>query len=309
METGRVVQADDFGAEEFHARDWTTEPYAEEDPCKRPPRVTVFNPPGLSLSAEVNGDDLIITPVLGAGTYGGYLLFYMVNGVWVAVSSTITSGAVPKTVPMQEAWFEGELIISVRVESALPLPVWSTTARCEVLLICSGMPEGDSVFEISRPEYLAWSRPGTWRLNFSASGGESHTAGGGGGDTFSSPEGAFADRPSELACGFDAVFSGLPVTTEYYGYPSGGVTIIGTTSAAVTINLGTSGGRYYAGVTVVVDSGIADSSSTPGTNLGTFSVSVGGHSVPMETRWSLGYSGYPGYINTILWELELVKVG
>lgn len=304
-EAQRVVQAEDFSTEEFLSRTWTTEPYAEPDPCDRRPPRPVFDPPSLSVTAELVGDDLTIVPLLGTGTFGGYRLIYLVNGVQVGVGAATAAGAYPITV---EAVVSGTFIVSVRAESALPLPRWSATAVADVLIICPGLPTGDVVFQITGAEYKAWSGAGTWRMHLTVTGGEIHTQGGGGGSSIVRSDSSPVDASSPLACGFSHTFSPFGVTTSYFGFPSGGLVIPGSFSCAVTINLGMSGGLYYAGVTVAFASGFFDSGATPGTGYGTTPFSVGGYDIPMQSRWTPGYAGFSGYSNTYEFAIDLERL-
>jgi len=177
-------------------------------------------------------------------------------------------------------------------------------------IICAGMPTGDCVFEITKAEYRAWASAGTWRLSYSVTGGESYNSGTDG-DIFSSPPGAYGDLASVVGCAFSDTFSGLPVTTTYFGSFSG--VYPGTSEVAVTINLGIVDGRYYAGVTLAIDAGgaVADSAPTPTPgkeNNGTFPVTVGGHVIPMQPRWTLSYTESLGAENTIVWTVALVRI-
>lgn len=183
---------------------------------------------------------------------------------------------------------------------------------CPIIpIVCAGMPTGDCVFEISRGEYVQWAKAGTWRLNYSVTGGESFNAGADG-DIFSSPPGVTADASSVLGCGFSHTFSGLAVTTTFFGPYYSGVSS-GTFGVAAAINLGIVDGRYYAGATVQIDSGgsVADSNPapTPGKEgNGVFPVSVGGYVVPMQPRLTLHYTESLGAVNTIVWTVALTRL-
>jgi len=185
-------------------------------------------------------------------------------------------------------------------------------------IICDGMPAGDCVFEITKAEYRAWASAGTWRLSFTAVGGESFNGGLDGGLYVTAPEGVTADLASSLGCEFSDTFSGLPITTYYYGSTFGwppfpGTANPGTVSVTATINLGISSGRYYAGVTLSIYAGgaVADSGLTPTPGKegnGNFPATVGGHVIPMQPRLSLFYTESLGAENTIVWTTDLVRV-
>lgn len=141
MEGGRVVQAGDFGSDEFLASRWTTEPYVAPDPCARPPLRPEFHPPSISLKATLVGTSLTIRPVLSAATYGAYWLYYLVNGVRLAVGGAVGPGAWPQTVELPAESLSGSLRVEVWVYSVLPLRPWTGKAEVTVAippcLLCS----------------------------------------------------------------------------------------------------------------------------------------------------------------------------
>lgn len=271
-----------------------------------------YIPPPLTLTAGIEDDELTISPVVGGGTYGAYVLYYFVNETMVSATTITEPGTYPKTVPVNPDWLTGPLVASVRMESIPPLPTYTVTKECQIEVVCSSevMPTGDYIFEISRDSYLQWTNAGTWNLAWNASGGEEYPTGLGPiGDIFSSPPGYnLDDIVNTVECDYTKSFTPLPVTTTYYS-PAGGSVVPGNTSFQIALELGIVGGRYYAGVTVSIDAGaIADSNTAvPGTNLGSMLVTIGGYLVPMETRWNLAYSSQPGYVNTIVFNLDLTK--
>lgn len=278
--------------------------------CKKSSTVIInIEFPSLQLTAEFDEtfENLIISPTVGTGTYGSYNLYYYVNDVLVGSDVITEAGDYPLTIPTEEEWLTGDLVVSVKIESISPLPNYELTVSTLVIIPCgSVMPAGDVVLELTQEEYLLWSNSGKWRADYSVSGKEEYPPTPTG-DLWTYPPGTFVEIESEIGCVFDDTFTPFPTTVNYY---PGGPIIVSYTDLGLTIELGIVDGVYYAGITASLNSPgglIADSGSTPGNGLGSVVLNIGGHIIPIQMRWNLSYSGNPGYTNDILFTLNLVR--
>lgn len=127
----RVVQAFDFGEEEFLSDDWTEAPPEENNACARPAQPA-FIPPGIHFSAIEHEGNIRLTTSLGTSSLpGAYWLRFRINGSLVATREVTANGTIRIDVPRTEALaYECQL----DAESALPLPQWTAVRQSSVTL-------------------------------------------------------------------------------------------------------------------------------------------------------------------------------